>query len=177
MSEVVEDAAASEAGPAAVAAEHARKKALAVSAEQPDRFVLGADTVVVCNGSLLGKPESEEQAEEMLRLLSGRTHEVITAVALAFGGTAGPAVFAEDQVRTRVVFRELSDEEIDAYVATGEPMDKAGAYGIQERGALLVDRIDGCYFNVVGLPLSRMWELLRGRGLCDMCGWMNGTGH
>ncbi len=160
VSDVTEDADEAGVAPADVAARHARQKALSVAAEMPGRLVLGADTVVVLGSRLLGKPQSAAEARRMLQSLSGRSHHVVTAVAFAKGDAEGPRILAEDTVHTRVVFRELTDAEIEAYVATGEPMDKAGAYGIQGRGALLVSEIDGCYYNVVGLPLSRTWGLL-----------------
>lgn len=143
-----------------VACAHARAKALAVARELPERLVLGADTVVVLEGELLGKPAGQAEARAMLLRLSGREHEVVTGVALAFGEESRARVLAEHAERTRVCFRALSESEINAYVATGEPLDKAGAYGIQGRGALLVRAIEGCYFNVVGLPLSSTWEML-----------------
>ncbi len=135
---------------------HSRAKALEVAARLPGRLVLGADTVVVRGTRILGKPDTEDEAREMLRALSGADHQVVTGVAFALGGE----VLAEDAVATDVTFRELADAEIEAYVATGEPMDKAGAYGIQERGALIVRRLRGCYFNVVGLPVARVGEML-----------------
>lgn len=115
--------------------------------------VIGCDTVVVCGGKVLGKPENEKNAAEMLRMLSGRTHDVITGVTLGTG-----CRYRSFSVDTKVTFRELSDDEIAAYVRSGEPMDKAGAYGIQGLGSLLVERIDGDFFNVVGLPVSRLAE-------------------
>lgn len=145
---------------AEVAGAHAREKALAIARELPERLVLGADTVVVLEGEVLGKPTDAEQARGMLGRLSGREHEVITAVALALNDGRGTRVLDEHAERTRVRFRALSAAEIEAYVATGEPLDKAGAYGIQGRGALLVRAIEGCYFTVVGLPLSSTWEML-----------------
>jgi len=160
VSDAPEDAGLPGAGPAEVAEAHARQKALAVAARAPGRLVLGADTVVVLDGRVLGKPESAGEAREMLHALSGREHEVITGVAIALGAGTRPRLLALEHVSTRVRFRDLSDEQIETYVASGEPMDKAGAYGIQGRGALLVDEIEGCYFNVVGLPLSRTWEII-----------------
>ena len=139
-----------------LAASHARSKALDVSGRNPGRLTLGADTVVVIGERVLGKPVSAADAREMLCALSGRQHRVLTAVALTIGGE----ILAEDIVTTEVSFRELSEREIGEYVATGEPMDKAGAYGIQGRGALLVRQVHGCYFNVVGLPLARVGEML-----------------
>lgn len=120
--------------------------------------VLGADTTVTLDNHILGKPEDSADAARMLRLLSGRTHRVITGVALVTAD--GTEVAAE---ATAVRFLALSDEEIAAYVATGEPMDKAGAYAIQGRAARWIPRIEGCYFNVVGLPLALVSTLLEGR--------------
>ena len=117
--------------------------------------VLGADTTVTLDNHILGKPEDAADAARMLRLLSGRTHRVITGVALVTA--EGAEVAAE---ATAVRFLALSDEEIAAYVATGEPMDKAGAYAIQGRAARWIPRIEGCYFNVVGLPLALVSTLL-----------------
>ncbi len=117
--------------------------------------VLGADTTVTLDSAILGKPADAEDAARMLRLLSGRTHRVITGVALVTA--QGTEVAAEV---TAVRFLTLSEEEIAAYVATGEPMDKAGAYGIQGRAARWIPRIEGCYFNVVGLPLALVSSML-----------------
>jgi septum formation protein len=164
VSDVAEEADEPGADPADVAETHARQKAQDVAGGAPGRLVLGADTVVVLDGRVLGKPADEADARGMLRALSGRAHEVITGVALALDAGGGPVLLAQAHVRTRVVFRELSDAEIEAYVASREPMDKAGGYGIQGRGALLVHEIEGCYFNVVGLPLSRTWALLSALG-------------
>lgn len=120
--------------------------------------VLGADTTVTLDNHILGKPEDAADAMRMLRLLSGRTHRVITGVALV---TANGAEVAAEA--TAVRFLALSDEEIAAYVATGEPMDKAGAYAIQGHAARWIPRIEGCYFNVVGLPLALVSTLLESR--------------
>ena len=117
--------------------------------------VLGADTTVTLDNHILGKPEDAADAARMLRLLSGRTHRVITGVALV---TATSAEVAAEV--TAVRFLTLSDEEIEAYIATGEPMDKAGAYAIQGRAARWIPRIEGCYFNVVGLPIALVSTLL-----------------
>ena len=124
---------------------------------QPDSpiVVLGADTTVTLDGEILGKPVDAEDAARMLRLLSGRTHRVITGVALV---TAERTEVAAEV--TAVRFLTLSDEEIAAYVATGEPMDKAGAYAIQGRAARWIPRVEGCYFNVVGLPIALVSTLL-----------------
>jgi septum formation protein len=122
---------------------------------QPSLVVLGADTTVTLDNAILGKPEDAADAARTLRLLSGRTHRVITGVALATA--EGTEVAAE---ATAVKFLTLSDEEIAAYVASGEPMDKAGAYGIQGHAARWIPRIEGCYFNVMGLPLALVCSLL-----------------
>lgn len=121
-----------------------------------DDIVIGADTVVALDGKILGKPKSEENAKEMLRFLSGRTHSVFTGVTLA--SDKKTKTFA---VETKVKFFELTSEEIDAYIKTKEPFDKAGAYGIQGYGSLLVKKIDGDYFNVVGLPVSTLARELK----------------
>ena len=122
-------------------------------------MVLGADTTVTLDNAILGKPEDAADAARMLRLLSGRTHRVITGVALV---TAKGAEVAAEV--TAVRFLTLSEEEIAEYIATGEPMDKAGAYAIQGRAARWIPRIEGCYFNVMGLPLALVCSLLES---CD----------
>jgi septum formation protein len=132
----------------------AREKAEAVEASG-DRIVLGADTAVVIDGQILGKPLSPADAARMLRLLSGRSHEVITGICLR--SARGEIV---DAAVTRVWFAALSDSDIEAYVASGEPMDKAGAYGIQGLASKFVERIDGCYFNVMGLPVALVYGRL-----------------
>lgn len=126
--------------------------------EAADCLFIGADTVVVAADEVLGKPESPEDARRMLCLLSGTVHEVHTGLAVARRLGAMEAVVEEI---TRVTFAPLSEEEIESYIATGEPFDKAGAYGIQGIGGRYVTRIEGCYFNVMGLPLARLWLLLR----------------
>jgi septum formation protein len=141
----------------------AREKAQAVFAEFSTKSsaplqVLGADTTVTLDNHILGKPEDAADAARMLRLLSGRTHRVITGVALV---TAQATEVAAEV--TAVRFLTLSDQEIAAYVATGEPMDKAGAYAIQGRAARWIPRVDGCYFNVVGLPIALVSTLLESR--------------
>ena len=118
--------------------------------------MLGADTTVVIDGEILGKPADPADAARMLRLLSGRAHEVITGICLRSG--RGKVV---DAATTRVWFAALSEAEIEAYVASGEPMDKAGAYGIQGLASKFVGRIDGCYFNVMGLPIALLYAHLR----------------
>jgi septum formation protein len=128
---------------------------LAESATDPDLQVLGADTTVTLDNQILGKPENEADAARMLRILSGRTHRVITGVALV---TATRTEVAAEV--TAVQFLTLSEQEIAAYIATGEPNDKAGAYAIQGHAARWIPRIQGCYFNVVGLPISLVATLL-----------------
>ena len=144
--------------PIAMAQRLAREKAEAVyhacalTCGQPDDplLVLGADTIVACGGQVLGKPVDDADAMRMLALLSGRVHQVVTGVCLI--SAAGMDVAAET---TQVTMLEMSPEEIRAYVASGEPMGKAGAYAIQGRAARWIPRVEGCYFNVVGLPLAR----------------------
>lgn len=142
--------------PERLASSHAEAKARSVGGGAG--VLLAADTVVVSpGGRTLGKPADEEEAAAMLRMLSGAEHRVVTAL-FALRTSGGRAAAAVES--TEVLFRTLSEEEIAAYVGTGEPMDKAGAYGIQGRGGLLVSRIRGCYFNVVGLPLVRAREVV-----------------
>jgi len=138
----------------------AREKAATVAATEPGALVIGSDTIVVIDGLVLGKPRDAGDAERMLGILSGRSHTVMTAVAVSFGGEIVSAVETVD-----VTFMPLHEEEIRAYVATGEPMDKAGAYGIQGFGATIVRRIDGDYFAVMGLSLVRLVALLREIGV------------
>jgi septum formation protein len=133
----------------------ARAKAHAVAEREPDAVVIAADTIVVVDGDVLGKPRDAQDARAMLRRLSGRTHTVLTAVAVALAARTESAVES-----VAVTFRSLRDDEIDAYIATGEPMDKAGAYGIQGYGATIVERVDGDYFSVMGLGLRRLVELM-----------------
>ena len=123
--------------------------------------VIAADTVVVAEGVILGKPQDAEDAIAMLKQLSGKTHKVLTGIAVSYAGE-----MLAEVCETKVMFRDLTDEEIKNYVATGEPLDKAGAYGIQGKGAVLVEKIDGCYNNVVGLPLTRMQLILAKLGVC-----------
>ncbi len=138
----------------------AREKASAVATRDPNQITIGADTIVVVNRKILGKPASPVQAAAMLRHLSGREHTVVTAVAVSRGKKLRSAV---EEVRVR--FRTLRPGEIDAYIATGEPMDKAGAYGIQGYGATIVECVDGDYFSVMGLSLVRLVELMRDVGV------------
>jgi septum formation protein len=137
----------------------AREKAAAVAATRLFGLVLGADTTVVVGGESLGKPRDEEDARRMLRLLSGRTHEVLTGVALVRAESGRTAVHME---RTRVRFAEMTDDEISWHVATGDVLDKAGAYAVQGRAALFIEGVEGDYWNVVGLPVRLVYELARG---------------
>ncbi|HXV85046.1 MAG TPA: nucleoside triphosphate pyrophosphatase [Gemmatimonadales bacterium] len=146
--------------PEAFAARIARTKALHVAPRHGATPVLGADTVVVVNGATLGKPASPDEAARMLALLQGREHRVVTAVALAAAGR----VHERCDV-TRVWFRRLSPDQIRAYVATGEPLDKAGAYGVQGVGSVLVERVDGDFFGVMGLPLRLVVDVLESAGI------------
>ena len=138
----------------------AREKATAIASRDPDLVTIGADTVVVINRKVLGKPRDEAEAIHMLSQLSGRLHTVITAVAVARGKKLRSSI-----EEVSVKFRRLREDEIQAYVATGEPMDKAGAYGIQGYGATIVERIEGDYFAVMGLPLVRLTALMRDLGI------------
>ncbi|MGI5837524.1 MAG: Maf family protein [Chloroflexota bacterium] len=143
--------------PAAAAEALALEKAQQVASQRTEGLVIGADTVVVVDGQILGKPRDPEDAKAMLRLLSGREHQVITGIAVVDAATGRAR---SDGVATSVMFAPLSDEIIARYVATGEPLDKAGAYAIQGFGALLIEGLRGCYYNVVGLPIRRLAELL-----------------
>jgi nucleoside triphosphate pyrophosphatase len=145
--------------PEALARRLAREKALAVAASRPGALVLAADTVVALGEEMLGKPESPAEAEAMLARLSGRRHRVITAVALAHAGGVGERCDV-----TQVTFRPLDPETIRTYVATGEPLDKAGSYGLQGYGGVLVERIDGDCFGVIGLPIRHVVDLLAEAG-------------
>ena len=138
----------------------ARGKAHAIAAAAGDAVVIAADTIVVVDGDILGKPRDVAHATEMLRRLSGRQHTVYTAIAVARGERTESAVEAVE-----VVFRALSDSEIAEYIATGEPMDKAGAYGIQGFGATIVERVDGDYFSGMGLGMRRLVALLERVGV------------
>ena len=133
-------------------------KARSVVGRYDRGYVLGADTVVVLEGKILGKPVDEDEAREMLTALAGRTHDVYTGLSLIDAATGRRT---QGHERTQVRIRELERWEIDAYIATGEPMDKAGSYGIQGYGAGIVEKVTGCYFNVVGLPIVRLLRLIR----------------
>ncbi len=128
-----------------------QKKAMAVSELFKGRTVIGADTIVVCDGVILGKPENRENAKEMLRSLSGRTHQVLTGVTITDGEKTDTFFVSSD-----VSFLNLTEDEISSYVQSGEPDDKAGAYAIQGKGSLFVEKINGDYFNIVGFPVSEV---------------------
>ncbi|MEM5592132.1 Maf family protein [Niallia circulans] len=145
--------------PNEIVMELARRKVEAIYADEQYPFILGADTVVYLNGAILGKPASPEEAFRMLRELSGKTHSVYTGVAIMANGIC--STFYE---KTDVLFWELTDDEIHDYLDTGEPFDKAGAYGIQGVGRTLVKEIKGDYFTVVGLPISRTVRELKAKG-------------
>jgi len=182
-----EDQSAGEA-PLEYALRLAREKAQEIAAQYPQSYVLGADTIVVLNGEVLGKPQDHAEAARMLRLLSGRSHEVTTAVSLISPSTFSPnpvppsavplssvaprtvaqGTLAETRASTtKVFFREIAEAEIQEYVAGGEPMDKAGAYAIQGGASRWTDRIEGEFSNVVGLPLSLVTEMLKTTGLMN----------
>jgi len=143
--------------PAADAKKWAQLKSASIAAAFPDSWILGADTIVVLDGHIFGKPDDRDEAARMLAQLSGRTHEVVTGLCLK---KTASGISKTASVLTRVCFKDLTPNEIDAYIRTGEPMDKAGAYGIQGIGAFLVRSIEGSYTNVVGLPL------------CETLGWL-----
>ncbi|MEW5785820.1 MAG: Maf family protein [Bacillota bacterium] len=148
--------------------ELALAKAGEVSRRFPGSLVLGADTVVVHGGAVLGKPRDTADARRMLQRLSGGPHSVLTGLALLDAATGRCETACSE---TRVWMRVLQSELIDAYVATGEPMDKAGAYGIQEKAAFFVEQIEGCYSNVVGLPLNQLYLLLTRMEIKPWCFW------
>ena len=150
-----------DAGPAETVECLSRAKALEVAKKcsQSD-VIIAADTIVWLRDRLLGKPSDEAEAANMLRELSGNCHEVYTGITVIKGNS-----LSSDHEESRVFFRELSDEEIRGYIATGEPMDKAGAYGAQGIGALFIERIEGDFFNVMGLPVCRLGEMLKKQGV------------
>ena len=158
----VEEESSGAASPAEHVSTLARRKALGTASQVKRAVIVAADTVVVLDGLILGKPGTPERAREMLMALSGNEHEVVTGLAVV---DADSGTVEQDVVTTRVRFRHLGEELIGRYVATGEPLDKAGAYAIQGKGALLVDSIEGCYYNVVGLPLTVLNGLLEKFGM------------
>ena len=132
-----------------------RSKAMAIAADD-DQIIIAADTIVVVDGRVLGKPQSPDHARQMLKSLSGRDHQVMTGIAVRRGSQCAVCTEVTD-----VTFRPLTDAEIDAYIATGEPMDKAGAYGIQGGAALFCEKLHGDYYNVMGLPVCRLGLMLK----------------
>jgi septum formation protein len=152
--------------PPAHAERLSREKALKIAADRPEALVVGSDTIVVIDGEVLGKPRDRDHAVEMLGRLSGREHEVCTGIAVAHAGRVESGL-----ERVRVRFRPLDARACEEYVATGEPMDKAGAYGIQGFGSALVEGIEGDYFAVMGLPVVRMLSLI------ERFGWRYGFGR
>jgi septum formation protein len=138
----------------------AADKAADIAQRFPDAVVIGADTLVTAGGRVLGKPKDTNDAADMLRLLSGREHTVYTGIAVVCGGAIHTA-----SESTRVTFSSMTDDEIRDYILTGEPMDKAGAYGIQGYGGKYISGIEGCFFNVMGLPLHRLYTMLKDPGL------------
>lgn len=138
----------------------AKDKAADIAKSYPDAVVIGADTLVAIGDRVLGKPKDEEDAAGMLKLLSGKTHEVYTGVAIVCDGNV-----LTECVVTEVTFDVMSDEEIDSYIETGEPMDKAGAYGIQGLSGKFIRGISGDYFNVMGLPQNTVYKMLKSTGI------------
>lgn len=141
--------------------EIARKKAIAVAKNFPNENVIGADTMVVINNKILGKPHNKQEAFEMLKSLSGKNHEVITA--FSFINLEKNITYCDYEI-TKVYFKNLTDEEINWYIGTNEPMDKAGAYGIQGKGAFFVEKIEGDFFSVMGFPLGKFVRFLSESG-------------
>lgn len=166
-----EEVAGCDLSPAELTMKNAYLKAAAVARQYPELPVLGADTVVSLEGNIFGKPRDKEHAREMLTLFSGRTHEVTTGIAFAWQGR-----FWQAYETTEVTFAPLSAAEITRYIDTGEPADKAGAYGIQGRGAVFVEKIRGSYSNVVGLPLHCLYSLARKAGI-ELYGNGKGDAH
>lgn len=146
-----------EKNPVSLVRQNAVLKAIAaVIEDNKDEVVLGADTVVACDGQIYGKPKDDKEAFSMLKNLSGRTHQVYTGIALVYSGQ-----IYHDVAVTDVTMKKMTDEEIRRYIRSGEPRGKAGAYAIQGLASVFVEKINGCYFNVVGLPLSRLYDLAK----------------
>ena len=146
----------------------AEQKAQDIARQYPDNYVIGADTIVLMDGTILGKPKSRDEARQMLTRLSGKTHQVLTGFAVCC--TAGSYSYS-DTVKTDVRFKNLAPEEIEWYIHTPEPFDKAGAYAIQGLGTFLVQSINGSYTNVVGLPICEIIELLLKEGIIGLDGY------
>ena len=141
------------------------EKAIMAAKKIKDGVIIGADTVVVYNNTVFGKPRTPEEAVEMLKLLSGKVHEVITAISIIEVKNGEKCREFVECVKTEVKMMKLSEEEIKAYVNTGEPLDKAGAYAIQGLGGIFIEWINGCYYNVIGLPIAKLYELLKEIGV------------
>ena len=139
----------------------ATTKTLIAAEKIKNGIIIGADTIVVYNNKILGKPRDKSEAIDMLRLLSGKIHEVITAISVIEIKDGEKYREYVECVKTKVKMKKLSEEEIRAYVATGEPMDKAGAYAIQGLGGIFIEWINGCYYNVMGLPIAKLYEMLK----------------
>jgi septum formation protein len=155
----------SESSPASYARKLAECKAKDISNKYPDSWVIGADTIVLIQNTILGKPGNSDEARRMLKNLSGKTHQVLTGYCIC---CEAKSRFFSETIKTDVLFKELSDEEIEWYVHTGEPFDKAGAYAIQGLGTFLVKRIKGSYTNVVGLPVCEVVEFLINEGVMGL---------
>lgn len=167
---------AKEKDPDALARSLAMQKASAVAGRITEGIVIGADTVVCVDGNILGKPRSREEAREMLNKLSGRDHLVMTGLAVV--EMPGGRLLTHVET-TRVFMRKLSESEIEWYLDSNEPYDKAGGYGIQGKAGVFVERLEGCYFNVVGLPLAALWEMLNTLSDCfgEGAGTVGTTDH
>jgi septum formation protein len=148
--------------PSTRAVENASKKVESVAAGHPHSIIIGADTIVVLGGKMLGKPRSKREAREMLRNLRGAPHIVVTGLAVLDTDTGKTE---NRTVETRVFMRDIPDDELEAYVASGEPLGKAGGYAIQGSGAVFVEKVEGCFFNVVGLPLPALYDILKSFGV------------
>ena len=156
----VEEVTGGNLAPAEIVVENAVRKAKAVAKEYPGCPVLGADTIVFLDGKVYGKPHDAKEAKAMLKALAGREHEVATGIAWV----RGDEVFTDVET-TRVFFAPMTDEAIAAYVETGEPLDKAGAYGIQGPAAVFVKRVEGCYFTIIGMPMHKLYHMLAKVGI------------
>ncbi|MDZ7264094.1 MAG: Maf family protein [candidate division KSB1 bacterium] len=144
--------------PSQLVEELARRKAEKAAQEVTDGLIIAADSVVVCEGQILGKPQHADDSRRMLKLLSGKTHQVYSGFAV-IRKPQGPTILEHEM--TRVTFRQLEDWEIERYIASGQPQDKAGAYGIQDDAAVFVESLVGCYYNVMGLPLTKLFLVLK----------------
>ena len=135
---------------------YSKKKAEEIQKTYPESLIIGADTIVVLNNEIIGKPQNDEDAFQILKKLSGKYHEVLTGVSILFHDSQ-----LSDIAKTKVYFKSISDEDLREYVSTSEPMDKAGAYGIQGYGSQFIDKIEGCYFNVMGFPIPLFYEMCK----------------